>query len=97
MDMDDILKPKGNFVFRDIADESILVPIVGGVGEMDSIFTLNETGAVIWRALNDGASVGDMVGAIEAEFDVDTSTAEHQVTEFLHLLMDRELIQTAED
>lgn len=96
MDMDVILKPKGNFVFRDIAGESILVPIVGGVGEMNSIFTLNETGAVIWQGIQAGLKVKDIVGKIRAEFEIETPTAEREVMEFLDLLMKQELIQVAE-
>ena len=35
-------------VFREIGEECILVPIRQGVGDLDSIYTLNRTAARIW-------------------------------------------------
>jgi len=96
MDMDVILKPKGNFVFRDIAGESILVPIVGGVGEMDSIFTLNETGATIWKGIQAGISVGEIVQTIHREYEIDEATAKNEAREFLDLLTEQDLIESTE-
>ena len=40
MDMDTVLMPNGEYVFRNIGDETILVPVRAGVSELDSLFTL---------------------------------------------------------
>ena len=44
-----IYKKHGDIVSRKIMDEVILVPILKNVANMQSIFTLNETGAKIWE------------------------------------------------
>lgn len=96
MDMDSVLKPRGKFVFRDIAGESILVPVRGGVSEMDSIFTLNETGAMIWKGIEAGRPVGKIVQTLQTDFEIETSEAEREVREFLDLLIERRLIESSE-
>jgi len=46
-----------NMVSHKIADEFILVPIRQNVGDLESIYTLNETAARIWE-LSVGRSYG---------------------------------------
>ena len=41
-----------NMVFRDIEGEMILVPIRRRTADLESIYTLNETGARIWELLD---------------------------------------------
>ena len=45
------LEPRNGLVTRSIAGETIIVPICGRLGDLDSIFTLNEVGSHIWRLL----------------------------------------------
>ena len=41
-----------NFVYRMIKHETILVPIKDNVGDMDSLYNLNEVGAFVWERLD---------------------------------------------
>ena len=41
-----------NFVYRMIQHETILVPIKDNVGDMDSLYNLNEVGAFVWERLD---------------------------------------------
>ena len=52
------------FVTRRIADETIIVPVVGGVGDLDAIFTLNEVGSVIWQLVDTPTTVHAIVEEI---------------------------------
>lgn len=47
------MKLNGNFVLRDIAGESMLIPVGEASGKVNGIITLNESGVVIWNALNE--------------------------------------------
>jgi len=38
---------KNNLVTRNIGGETIIVPVEGHVGDLDSIYTLNEVGSTI--------------------------------------------------
>jgi hypothetical protein len=96
VDMDTVLMPNGDYVFRNIGDETILVPVRAGVSELDSLFTFNEVGAVVWRAVEARSSVQDIVTAVLSEFEIEQAAAEGDVVEFLTSLLDRDLIRPVE-
>lgn len=74
-------------VARKIADEFILVPIVGRGADVDAIFTLNRVGAFIWDRL-DGAMTGEaIVSALVEGFEVDREQAETDYETFLDQLL----------
>jgi hypothetical protein len=66
-------------VTREIAGEVILVPIRQHVGDLDSVFTLNETASRIWALIDGQRSVCDIRDAIVAEFEVGEDEAEGDV------------------
>jgi hypothetical protein len=63
-------------VFRKIGEECILVPIRQGVGDLESIYTLNETAARIWELLDGRAKVSEIRDKLTEEFDVTPEEAE---------------------
>ncbi|MCD4750155.1 MAG: PqqD family protein [Thermoanaerobaculales bacterium] len=96
MDLDTVLMPNGDFVFRDIGGETILVPVRAGVSELDSLFALNEVGAVVWKGVEARSSVQEIVSVVRAEFEIEPAVAEKDVLEFLDVLVERNLIRHAE-
>ena len=50
--LDKVYTKSDSIVFRKIADEFILVPIRQNVGDLESIYTLNETAARIWELID---------------------------------------------
>ncbi len=70
-------------VTRKTGNEYILVPVTGNIADMNSIFTLNETGAYIWENIDGQKTVGEIIELVENEFDIDHPTAERDVLEFL--------------
>jgi hypothetical protein len=81
------------FVTRHIADETIIVPVVGGVGDLDAIFTLNEVGSHIWRLVEEPTTVRAIVADVTRAFDVAPAAAEADVVEFLEQLAAAGLLQ----
>jgi Coenzyme PQQ synthesis protein D (PqqD) len=73
-------------VTRQIADETLIVPIAGGVGDLDAIYTLNGVAARIWQLLEEPTTAERIVQAIQEEFNVDPDRAAADVTEFLAAL-----------
>jgi Coenzyme PQQ synthesis protein D (PqqD) len=78
-------------VTRRIADETILVPVAGNVGDLDGVYTLNDVGSFIWNKIDGRTSVADLAEAVCAEFDVTLEQAADDVDEFLEALMSRGL------
>jgi len=93
MNSETVLKPKGDYISRRIGEETILVPVRSGVAELDSVFTLNEVGATIWAGMTSGLTVGDIIASVAENFDVDTTRADRDVHEFLHMLIDHDLVR----
>jgi hypothetical protein len=85
------------FVTRRIADETIIVPVVGGVGDLDAIFTLNEVGSHIWRLIDGPITVQQIVEEIGRAFDVQPDQAERDVPEFLDKLAEAGLIRPLDE
>jgi hypothetical protein len=76
-------KQNENFVFRQIEDETILVPIKNHVGDLDSLFSLNLVGAFIWRQIDGSNSLAAIHDLILAEFDVKAEKAEADLLKFI--------------
>jgi len=78
-----VFKKSDAMVFRKIGDEYILVPIRQGAGDLDSIYTLNETAARIWDLL-DGTRTGmEIRDKITEEFDITPGEAEEDLVRHL--------------
>ena len=72
-----------DYIFRKIADESVLVPIRQDVANMDSIYTLNSVGAFIWERLAEPATQVDIQLAVLNEYSVDQEILVSDLEQFL--------------
>jgi hypothetical protein len=72
-----------SIVARTIKDEVVLVPIQSNVGDLDSVFTLNDVGAFIWGLIDGKKTVEQILERILEEFDVTREQAKRDLTEFL--------------
>ncbi len=73
-------------VSRKIGDESILVPIRRNAGDLESIYTLNDTAAYIWGLIDGQTKVGDIKEKLISEFEVKADEVERDLTEHLQQL-----------
>jgi hypothetical protein len=83
-------------VTRSIAGETIIVPVRSGVGDLNSIYTLNEVGTTIWRLIDGQASVEQIVEAISGEYEVSAEQAAKDAFEFLEKLEAEGLVRASE-
>ena len=70
-------------VTRKTGNEYVLVPITNNIADMDSVYTLNETGAFIWEQINGKKSVHEIINELTNEFEIDDDTATEDVLLFL--------------
>ena len=78
---------------RNIAGETLIVPIRNRVGDLDSIYTLNEDGVRVWSLVDGQTSVNQMVATISEEYEVDQATAQQDIAELLEDLANAKLIR----
>jgi hypothetical protein len=79
-------KKSDSIVSRKIGDEFILVPIKQDVGDLESIYTLNETAARIWELIDGKIKVRDIKETIVQEFEITPTEAERDLIEHLQQL-----------
>lgn len=82
-------------VSRRVAGETVIVPVSGRVGDLESIYTLNDVGSRIWQLIEQPASVAAIVDAIAEEYQVERGEAERDVLTFLHELESKGLVRSA--
>ena len=90
--LEKVYKKSDSIVSRKIADEFILVPIRQNVGDLESIYTLNETAARIWELIDGRTKVREMKERIVEEFEVTPEEAEKDIIEHLQQLEEIEAI-----
>jgi hypothetical protein len=81
-----VYKKSDSIVSRKIADEFILVPIRQNVGDLESIYTLNDTAACIWEMIDGKIKVRKIKEKIIEEFEVTPEEAEKDIIEHLQQL-----------
>lgn len=90
--MEKVYNKNENVVFRQVADEVILVPVRDKVADLNCIYTLNEVGAFIWSQIDGKKSLSNIIELLGKSFSVDTATAQEEVVVFTGQLESKKLI-----
>lgn len=77
------MKLKENFILRQVAQTWVVLPLAEENLNFNGMLTLNETGALLWKALEQGGDREALADALTAEYAVDRDTALSDVDEFL--------------
>lgn len=86
-----------NLVTRNVAGETIIVPIKNRRGDLHSIFTLNAVGSVIWDLIDGRKSISEIAEAVSQTHEVTVEVAEKDTTEFLSALEEAGLIRVSHE
>jgi coenzyme PQQ synthesis protein D (PqqD) len=84
---------KRSFVTRQIAGETLIVPVTGHVMDLESLYVLNEVGSRIWELLRAPTTPDRISAVVAAEFAVSHERAATDVAEFLDSLDARGLVR----
>ncbi len=96
LDMDARYIPSGDIVAREIEGELIIVPLIAGIGDIDDeLFSVNETGKVIWDRLDGKTSLDQVVQQLAEQYSVSPGEMEHDVRGFIGELLRRKMITDA--
>lgn len=74
---------KKELIKRDIAGDTILVPVGKTVYDSNGLFVLNELGTFLWDRLPQAESEADLLKAVLEEYEVSPEEAEKDIAEFL--------------
>ena len=80
-------------VSRRVSGETLVVPVRGKVGDLASIYSVNEVASLIWQLLEIPRDVFELVSAVEREYDVDPQQAQQDVSKFLNDMLSVGLVE----
>ena len=83
---------KKELIKREIAGDTILVPVGKTVFDSNGLFALNELGAFIWEILPKVETEEEICEAVLAEYDVSRQEAAADIAEFMDKLRKLEII-----
>lgn len=96
-DLDKAYIKDDNLMARHIAGETLIVPIRNRIGDLNSIYTLNEVSARIWQMIDGRTRVQQIAEAISDEYDVTADEAACDVIEVLGSMQAEGLIRLAKE
>lgn len=86
-----------NVVFRQIGDESLLIPVANEVGDLSNIYNLNEIGTKIWEYIDGERDVIEICRLITDEYDAPTNVVMNDMVEFINDLDGIKFLREAHD
>jgi hypothetical protein len=88
IDLNKIFKKTGNVVTKEVGDECIIVPMADNVADMDSVFTLNDTGSFFWSLIDGERTAEQIIETVLEEYDVDRKTVVKDFSAFIAEMSD---------
>lgn len=77
------MKLSENFALRQVAGTWVVMPLGDATLDFNGMMTLNDTGAFLWRELEQGSDKNGLVAALTAEYAVNVDQAAADVEEFV--------------
>lgn len=84
------MKIKEGFILREVAGDTVVMP--GADMDLNAMITLNETGAFLWKLLEQETTVEELVAAIIKEYNIDEQTAKTAAEGFVEKLKSYEFL-----
>jgi hypothetical protein len=76
-----------NVVSREIGSELLVVPIRGGVGDLDAIFSFNGVGSDVWALMETDQSIDVLANWVVEHYEASRAQVEKDLSEFLSELV----------
>lgn len=87
------MKIKESFVLRQLADTWVVLPLADKTINFNGMITINESGVLLWNALEQGADTDTLVKLLTSEYAVSDGQARDDVEAFLRKLLDAGCLQ----
>ena len=87
------MKILDGFILREVAGNYIVVSVGYRVKKFNGLINLNESGAFLWKQLENESDEDSLINALMAEYDVDEELAKKDVKAFVSTLKEAGLIK----
>ena len=86
------MKTTQDVMMREIAGETVLIPVGELAMRFQGIMSLNETGVFLWERMQEDCTEDSLVQAILEEYDTTEACARKDVQAFIKQLQEQELL-----
>lgn len=86
------MKRTEHYLLREIAGESILVPVGEKSKEVNAFITLNEMGTFIYNHVDECKTFDDMVSIISSTYEGDIEKIKQDTYQFLQIFLEADMI-----
>lgn len=91
--LDNVYTVSNNIVSRRIQDEFVIIPLISGRGDLeDTLYTLNESGEIIWNLLDGKRTLKQIVTEMSKDYDAPENIIETNVKRIIDELLRKKLI-----
>lgn len=80
------MRHKQDFILREVANTWVVIPLGKANLDFDGMLTLNETGATLWKLMENDISREELADALVVNYDVSKVEALRDVDDFLNTL-----------
>lgn len=87
------MKLGGEFVVRQIMDDTVAIPVGKTALKFNGMIMLNDVSKVIWDCLEQDTDVNGIVTAVTDAFEVSEEDARMDILEFLDKLRNMQLLE----
>lgn len=77
------MKINKNFLLRNVADAWVVIPIGQEMLDFNGMIKLNETGAFLWKKLEEGADLDSLAQALVDQYGISLAEARADAGEYL--------------
>lgn len=86
------MKIKKGYKIKKVSDKYIVIPTLEESVNFSGIMTLNNSGKLLFEALQSKKSVEDLIKLLTDEYDIDTNTARKDINSFIEKLKTNNLL-----
>ena len=87
------MKIKEGFLLREVAGNTVVVPIGDEAVEFNGVITINETGKFIWELMQDGIEKEDLLAKYIKEYNISEEEAKEDIKTFIQILLDNNIAE----
>ena len=87
------MKTKSGYICRKVAEQNIVIPIKSTERDITVIVHLNDTGRFLWDLMAQDISVEELTSALSERYEIDENVARNDVTSFICVLRNADLIE----
>ena len=80
------------FVLREVAGEKLLIPVAKTALTFNGLVLLNETGAFLWKKMQEGKKEDELTDELRKEYEVSEEQAGEDIRTFLHYIMEEGIL-----